>query len=133
MKNLLFILCFSFFVGHELDAVTQAEWQLLYGFRDLDQAIAEPLFVGLHVPMFALLMALAWSDRTPIREGSRLLLAGFAVIHTGLHHALRQHPLYSFDSVLSQALIIGCGLLGLAYVLVYCMSLTKPRRPLPAL
>lgn len=133
MKNLLFILCFSFFVGHELDAITQAEWQLLYGFRDMASAVAEPLFVGLHVPLFALLIALAWSDRAPIRERSRLLLAGFTVIHAGLHHALRHHLLYSFDSVLSQALIIGCGLLGLAYVLVHCIALTKLRCPLPTL
>lgn len=133
MKNFLFILCFSFFIGHELDAVTQAEWQLLYGFRDMPPAVAEPLFVGLHVPLFALLIALAWSDRTPIREHSRLLLAGFTVIHAGLHHALRHHPLYNFDSVLSQVLIIGCGLLGLTYVLVHCIALTKLRHPRPTL
>ncbi|MBD9485446.1 hypothetical protein IB229_20905 [Pseudomonas sp. PDM14] len=122
MKNTLFTLCFSSFIGHELDAVSQAEWRLLYGLRDLPDAVAEPLFVALHVPLFALLIALAWAEHTKLRERTRLLLAGFSVFHAGLHHALRHHPLYTFDSPLSQALIFGCGLLGLAYLLAHWLG-----------
>lgn len=119
MRNTLFVLCFSCFIGHELDAVSQAEWRLLFGFRDLQPTVAEPLFVALHVPLFATLIALAWNESAKTRDATRLLLAGFAVIHAGLHHALRHHPLATFDSPLSQALIFGCGLSGLAYVLAH--------------
>lgn len=124
MRNTLFVLCFSSFIGHELDAISQAEWRLLFGFRDLQPTLAEPLFVALHVPLFAVLITLAWSSAAQTRECTRLLLAGFAVIHAGLHHALRHHPLYTFDSPLSQTLIFACGLLGLAYVLTHRL---KPR------
>lgn len=127
MKNTLFALCFSSFIGHELDAVSQTEWRLLYGFRELPDAVAEPLFVALHVPLLALLIVLAWSQSVKVRECTRLLLAGFSVIHAGLHHALRHHPLYTFDSPLSQALIFGGGLLGIAYLLARCCE--RPNQP----
>ncbi|MES2821119.1 MAG: DUF6713 family protein [Pseudomonadota bacterium] len=117
MNNLIFILCFSFFVGHELDAVTQAEWRLLYGFRHLEQRVAEPLFVLSHVPLLALLLWLNGHHNRKIREGSRWLLAGFTLVHAGLHYNLRDHPLYTFDSLTSQSLIFGCGLLGALYLL----------------
>lgn len=118
MSNLLFVLCFSFFAAHELDAMTQAEWRLLYGFRDLQVSVAEPLFVLGHVPLFALLLWLTGHSSLKIRRGSRALFAGFAILHAGLHFNLRHHPFYRFDSSVSQALIYGAAVLGSAYLLL---------------
>jgi hypothetical protein len=41
--------------AHELDAMTQSEWRLLYVLRSLPDATAMPWFVALHVPLFGLL------------------------------------------------------------------------------
>lgn len=115
MKNLLFLLGFGFLATHELDAVTQSEWRLLYVLRSLPDGLAETAFVALHVPLFALIVWLCHHPR--LREGSRLALAAFLVIHVGLHLRLQGHPLYSFHDALSKALIFGGGVCGLLYLL----------------
>ena len=53
MKNTLWRLCIGLFAGHELDAVAQREWRLLYGLRDLDPMLGQHLFIALHVPLCA--------------------------------------------------------------------------------
>lgn len=115
MKAWVLMLCVSFFLGHELDAVRQAEWRLLYGFRDLPPHVAEAWFMLLHVPLLALVLGLCWHRHRATREYSRRLLTGFTLVHAGLHYHLRDHPLNSFDSLLSQALIGGSALLGAIY------------------
>jgi len=118
MKNWLFLLGFGFLATHELDAVTQSEWRLLYVLRGLPDELAESAFVALHVPLFTLIVGLCHHPRSSLREGSRAALAAFLVIHVGLHLRLRAYPLYSFHDGLSQALIFGGGVCGLLYLLL---------------
>ncbi|BAQ74135.1 uncharacterized protein POS17_2441 [Pseudomonas sp. Os17] len=118
MKNTLWTLCLALFAGHELDAVAQSEWRLLYGLRHLDPALGQALFIALHVPLVVALIGLTGHSRPAVRRSSRRLLAGFAVVHAGLHFNLREHPLYRFESPLSQALIFACAGAGLLYLLV---------------
>ena len=118
MKNWLFPLGFGFLATHELDAVTQSEWRLLYVLRSLPDGLAETAFVALHVPLFALMVWLCQHPLPRLREASRLALSGFLVIHVGLHLRLQSHPLYSFHDVLSQTLIFGGGACGLLYLLL---------------
>lgn len=115
MKSWVFVLCLSFFLGHELDAVSQAEWRLLYGFRDWPPHVAETWFVLLHVPLLAIVFGLCWHRHRATREYSRRLLASFTLLHAGLHYNLRNHPLNDFDSLPSQALIGASALLGALY------------------
>ena len=117
MKNLFFLLGLGFICTHELDAVMQHEWRLLYILRSLPEQTAALAFVALHVPLFALLVWLTHHALPRVRERSRLALMVFLVIHVGLHLRLSAHPLYSFDSPLSMSLIFGAGLCGLAYLL----------------
>ncbi|MBD2259407.1 DUF6713 family protein [Pseudanabaena sp. FACHB-2040] len=120
MKDLIFNLGFATLATHELDAVTQSEWRLLYILRSLPEPTASTAFVAIHVPLLAVLFWLTFNDNLSIRAGSRAVFAAFWVIHAGLHKALENHPLYTFHSPLSQSLIFGCGLLGLLYgVAVY--------------
>lgn len=118
MKNALFLLGFGFLASHELDAVTQSEWRLLYVLRGLPEELAETAFVALHVPLFALIVGLCHHPQQSLREYSRLALAAFLVIHVGLHLRLSGHPLYSFHDGLSQTLIFGGGVCGLLYLLL---------------
>lgn len=118
MKPTFWMLCVALFAGHELDAVAQAEWRLLYGLRDLEPALAQQLFIALHVPLGVALMALAGHPRARLRRTTRQALAGFAVIHAGLHYRLQEHPLYLFDSLLSQGLIHAWAAAGLGYLLL---------------
>ena len=117
-KELLFLVGFGFLATHELDAVTQSEWRLLYVLRALPEPLARDAFVALHVPLFALLLWLCHHPRAALRGFSRIALAAFLVIHVGLHLRLQAHPLYHFHGALSQALIFGAGLCGLLYLLL---------------
>lgn len=118
MRKTLWVLCVALFAGHELDAVAQSEWRLLYGLRDLDPRLGQALFIALHVPLVAALIWLTGHSRPALRRNSQRLLAGFAVVHAGLHYNLRQHPLYLFDSPWSQGLIFACGAAGLLYLML---------------
>jgi hypothetical protein len=118
VKNTLWRLCIGLFAGHELDAVAQREWRLLYGLRDLDPMLGQHLFIALHVPLCAGLVQLCGHRRRRVRELARQWLAALALVHAGLHQRLRDDPLYLFDSLLSQSLIFGCGAAGLLYLLL---------------
>lgn len=117
MRNLLFNLGLATLFTHELDAVTQKEWHLLYILRDLPEQLASNAFVIIHVPLFAIIVWLVFNEKTNIREWSRIIFAIFLIIHAGLHKALENHPLYTFNSPMSQGLIFGAGLLGLIYLI----------------
>ena len=117
MRNLLFNLGLATLFTHELDAVTQKEWHLLYILRDLPEQLASNAFVIIHLPLFAIIVWLVFNEKTNIREWSRIIFAIFLIIHAGLHKALENHPLYTFNSPMSQGLIFGAGLLGLIYLI----------------
>lgn len=117
MKDIWFLLGLGFITTHELDAVRQHEWRLLYLLRSLPEALAANVFIALHVPLFAGLVWLTHRPQPQWREASRRVLMAFLIIHVGLHLRLSGHALYTFHSPLSQALIFGGGLCGALYLL----------------
>lgn len=127
IRSLVYVIGLGFLFSHELDAVTQHEWRLLYVLRGLEDESGRDAFVLLHVPLFAALIGLSFASRPLLRAWSRLLLAAFMVVHVGLHWRLSGHPLYSFHDEISNTLIAGAGLCGLTYTL---MTLMYSRREL---
>jgi len=125
MKNLLFNLGLATLSTHELDAVRQSEWHLLYFLRRLPEDIASATFVVLHVPLFAIIFLLAFNEKSSIREWSRSIFTVFLIIHASLHKGLENYPLYTFKSTLSQGLIFGAGLLGLLYLITTIYGFQK--------
>ena len=83
MREVLVLLGFALLGSHELDAVTQSEWRLLFVLRDLPEALARDVFV----------------------------------VHVAIHQHLSDHPLYLFDGVISQLLIVAAGLTGALFLL----------------
>ena len=77
MRDQIALFFFYLWVGllfsHELDAVTQSEWRLLYFLQDLPNEKAMQVFVWLHVPLFG---GIAWltHHRTPCVAGGQGLL-----------------------------------------------------------
>lgn len=116
MTHSVYLLLLGFLLAHELDAVACREWRLLYVLRRLPEAVAQPIFIALHVP---LITGLVWtaSASQPGGEYARIAVAVFAVIHAALHFRLRHAPQYGFHSPLSVALIGGSAGCGAVYVM----------------
>ena len=104
--------------AHELDAITQKEWQLLFILRRMPEAQAKPLFVLLHIPLISILLWMLNHESSFIVKGTEGAIALFLIIHAGLHRRLTHHPKYTFHTVLSKSLIYGGGLLGLGYIIL---------------
>ena len=115
-SQLLIQLMLALLFTHELDAMTQFEWRLLYVLRDLSESEGRWWFVLIHVPMFWVLIALTHHAHAGVQRASRLGLAVFCIVHAGLHLRLRDDPLSNFISPLSWSLILGAAFLGCVYL-----------------
>lgn len=115
MHDLLFYLGLSTLIAHEMDAVIQSEWRLLFFLRKLPEQAAAASFVALHVPAFTIVLWLTHSTVPSIQFWARTDIALFLIIHAFLHKYLERHQYYSFDSLLSQSFIYGGGFIGLLY------------------
>lgn len=123
ISSLVFYLGVAFLLTHEMDAVINVEWRLLFHLRDLDDAIAGNWFVALHFPIF---MAFIYFIRHPtqrVRQTFRLLVSIFLVVHSVLHFRLSNHPQYHFDSLISNIYIYAAGMLGFVYLLIVLVIL----------
>jgi hypothetical protein len=101
---------------HEMDAMTQAEWRLLYVLRSLGDDQGRWWFVAMHIPLFWALIALTHHASNLVQWVSRRGLAMFCIIHAVLHWRLADDPLSTFSSPLSWGLILGAAALGAAYM-----------------
>lgn len=111
-----FLLGYGLLATHELDAVLRAEWRVLPGLAQLDEALARPLFIALHVPLFAVLTAAIGSTDARLRQRTRHGLSLFLVIHAGLHLLFGGHRHYDFGHADSKVYIFGGALCGLVWL-----------------
>ena len=117
MHAVLYYLGLACFFTHELDAVTHAEWRLLYVLGNLPDVTASPLFVALHVPLFFTILWLSHHRLPRIRDGTRTAVSAFLVVHAVLHFSLSSAPHYEFHGALSKALIVSAAAFGFAHFL----------------
>lgn len=119
MLTALYYLCLAALFTHEMDAVMQAEWRLLYVLSDLSDAVAYPLFIGLHFPLYVLCFWLGNSQNDRVRNGFQLIISLFSILHAGLHFRLSDRPNYEFHSLLSNFAIYSAAIFGFLYVLLW--------------
>ena len=119
MKNLMFYLGVSFLFTHELDAMTNSEWLVLPLLNLLSDELGQRVFVLLHIPLFAILVALISSDKTSVRERVWLAVSIFLVVHGVIHAAFMGHENYEFESVISNFLIFGGAVCGVAHLALW--------------
>jgi hypothetical protein len=60
---------------------------------------------------------LGFNENLKVKKWARIIFSLFLIIHAGLHKALENHPLYTFNSLISKCLIFGAGLIGLMYLI----------------
>ncbi len=118
MKNIAFYLGIGTLFTHELDAMPNHEWRVLPLTSWLPDEIGMIIFVLIHIPLFAVLIALVSNTNDKIRIRSRLGISIFLILHSVLHTLFMNHADYEFSSMLSNGLIFGGALFGLMYLLL---------------
>lgn len=111
---------------HELDAMTQSEWRLLYVLRSLSNEQGRWWFVAIHVPLFWALISLTHHASTHVQRASRIGFAVFCIIHALLHWRLASDPLSTFGSPLSWSLMLGAAVLGATYLGIAARAAKTP-------
>ena len=112
----LFALCFALLVSHELDAMVREEWNLLPGFKSVDDDNAADVFNLAHVPIFAGLLWLLSSARPAWRGRTMVGIEVFVIGHAIAHTLLRGHPDYRFEAPVETVTVYGAALAGLAHL-----------------
>jgi hypothetical protein len=102
--------------SHELDAVRQHEWRLLFVLRHMPEHTAARAFIAIHVPLFFVLL-LAVGASGEVSFWSRAAISTFLIVHAGLHWSLRHRAECDFNSGLSRGLIYGAAFVGLLHIL----------------
>lgn len=110
--NTLFFVNVAWLATHELDAIAKHEWRIFFFLNPFDDLTAYRLFTALHIPLFALIIAL--SNQRNFQIGFDV----FLIAHAGLHWLFRHHPKYEFHDRFSHALIVGAALLGLLHLIL---------------
>ena len=122
MKNIIFYIGMSTLFSHELDALINHEWRLLPLIGWLSDEYGEITFIFIHIPLFAILIALVASTNDKIRIRSRFGTSVFLVIHGLLHVLFMGHASYEFSSTLSNVLIFGGAIFGAVFLLLNFMD-----------
>lgn len=108
---------FALLLTHELDAVARAEWRVLPVTSFLPDEIGLPVFVLMHVPLFAWLIWLVGHTEPVVRLRWQTIVSTFLVVHVGLHLLFSGHVHYDFHGGLSKLLIFGGGAFGALHLL----------------
>lgn len=116
LLNKIFYLGVGLLFTHELDAMANYEWRVLPLTSWLPDQIGQVVFVLIHIPLFAVLVALISSENKVVRARSRFWICVFLVVHGVLHMAFMGHEHYEFSSLLSNVLIFGGAFCGALYL-----------------
>lgn len=118
-RTLLYYLGVSALLTHELDAVLNTEWRLLYVLRTLSDDVASVYFIAMHFVMVLAFFYFGHHTKSKIRDGFRSFVALFLVVHGGLHFRLSDDPLYTFSGLSSNLYIYAASAFGVLYLLTY--------------
>jgi hypothetical protein len=122
MKNTFFYLGMGTMFTHELDAIPNHEWRVLPLISWLPDEYGMIVFLIIHIPLFATLIALAANANDKIRVPGKLGISIFLVIHGILHASFMGHASYEFASALSNIIIFSGALLGIVYLILEYME-----------
>lgn len=118
IKTLMYYMGLAALFTHEMDAVVNMEWRLLFHLRTLPDPMASSVFIALHFPLFLAFFYFGHHANSIIKNRFRLAVAGFLVIHSALHFNLSDHALYQFEGVLSNLYIYSAALFGTVFLLL---------------
>jgi hypothetical protein len=111
--NLLFALCLSLLLVHEMDAVRCAEWRMFIVLKDMPDDQAHKVFTALHIPLYAAMLFLllaGWS------RACFLIVDIFLIAHALLHLLFEQHKKNGLKSPFSRTILYCAGAAAVAHL-----------------
>jgi hypothetical protein len=119
MRDAIFYVGVGALFTHEIDAIPNHEWRGLPVLGGLPDDVAMPIFIALHVPLFALMVGFVASTEPRTRTRAKLVVAALLILHGVAHFILGMlRPEYEFGSLLSHVLIFGGAACGAATLLL---------------
>ncbi|MDH3768066.1 MAG: hypothetical protein OES99_06400 [Gammaproteobacteria bacterium] len=118
MLTIIYYLGIAALFTHEMDAVMRSEWELLFYLKNLNEAVAYPIFLILHFPLFFIFLWLSHHGNDRIRTLFRYCVSVFLMIHLGLHLLLSDDPNNAFHGLIANLFIYLAAGCGLVYLLV---------------
>lgn len=118
MINQIFYLGVGLLFTHELDAMINHEWRVLFLISWLPEDVAQTVFILMHIPLFAVLVGLISSQNQITRRRTQFGVSAFLAIHGVLHAAFIIHERYEFDALLSNVLIYSGSICGILFLVL---------------
>lgn len=112
--NVSLTLTVALLATHELDAMTHAEWRLLPVLSALEDETAREIFVLLHIPLFAGILAAIYL--APWKRRAAVILCTLTIIHAIAHWLLSGSPLYTFTAPIETITVYGGALSSAVYL-----------------
>ena len=118
LERPFFLVSFSTLLVHEMDAVRELEWRILFPFNLIknDEA-AHIAFTGAHVPVIAALLQ-ALTPASPTAHFVATGLSCFCVGHAAVHAVFRWKHWGGFKSLFSKSLVYGTAAAGIVDLLL---------------
>ncbi|WP_342532488.1 DUF6713 family protein [Lysinibacillus sp. FSL K6-0057] len=110
---ILFLLNFSLFLLHEMDAIRHSEWRLFIILKDMEDSKAYKVFTFIHLFLYVVILSLLFSQYQTIIFW---VLDLFFIIHAILHFIFERHPRNEFKNRFSRAIIYPIGFLAVIHL-----------------
>ena len=115
-EHIFFYLGLSLLLMHEMDAIRCREWRIFPGMSMLNDSIAQPVFIFVHIPLFYFII---WQLVNSKKIEKFIFgFSIFMIIHLGLHILFLKHKNNEFTDWISWTIIICAGLCGLLDIIV---------------
>jgi hypothetical protein len=113
LAQIVFALCFSLLLTHEMDAVRCAEWRMFIVLRDMPDEKAHRVFTALHIPIYTTAFFLLLAGRSRI---CFLIVDIFLIAHALLHLLFERHKKKGLKSPFSRTIIYSATVLAVAHL-----------------
>ena len=125
MKTIIYYLALSALFTHELDAVINFEWRLLFHIFSLPDAMASTIFIGLHLPLFFIFFYLSHHSNPRIQNTFRVIASIILVVHSVAHFSLSGHEKYYFEGFYSNLYIYSAAAFGVCFLILAWLGRLK--------
>ncbi|MDP4145036.1 MAG: hypothetical protein Q8936_11230 [Bacillota bacterium] len=116
--KLLFLINFSLFLVHEMDAVKQQEWKMLIWLKNLEDEKAYKIFTAIHIPLYVFLLFGIMDTSNNTSTIFLIIIDVFLIFHASIHFFFKKHKNNEFNSYFSKIVINAMAIISVAQIIL---------------